>query len=249
MPFKDHFSRLARQYLAFRPLYPAPLFDYVASLCREQRCAWDCACGSGQATLPLAGRFDSVIGTDASARQIAAAPSHPKVTYRVAGAEHSGLDTASVDLITVAQSLHWFDLELFYREVERVLSETGVLAVWSYGVLHVDGGDIDPIIQTFYYDTVGDYWPPERWHVDDAYRSLPFPFAETAPPPFSMQERWPLAHLLGYLRSWSATGRYIDRHGRDPVATLHEKLERVWGDPTDARLVTWPLLLRAGRKH
>jgi len=249
MTFKDHFSRLAARYSAFRPHYPAALFDYLASLCPRRECAWDCACGSGQASVALAEHFDFIIATDASPQQVDAATGNSKIAYRVAQAEHSGLGAASMDLITVAQALHWFDLEPFYREVERVLRDNGVLAVWCYGLLHVKGGQVDPILQTFYYDTIGPYWPPERRYVDDGYRSLPFPYPPIAPPAFNMEVRWPLAHLLGYLRSWSATERYIQRQGLDPIAALGEKLEQVWGPPQQERLVTWPLSLRVGRKH
>jgi len=246
--FKDHFSRLAAQYSAFRPTYPAALFDYLASLCRKRRAAWDCACGSGQATLALAERFDSVIGTDASAQQIAAACVHPKVVYRVAPAEKSGLDPTSVDLVTVAQALHWFDLAPFYREVDRVLREAGVLAVWTYGVFHVEGSEIDRLIQEFYQYTVGPYWPPERRDVEEGYRRLPFPFVEMTAPAFILEQAWDLERVLGYLRSWSATGRYVERTGVDPVSGLGERLALIWGDPKAPRRATWPLSMRVSRK-
>jgi SAM-dependent methyltransferase len=247
-PFKDHFSRLAAHYSAFRPLYPPDLFDYLSSLCSRKQRAWDCACGSGQATLALAEKFASVTGTDASPQQIEAAKPHPKVTYYVGTAQHSGLETSSMDLVTVAQALHWFDLESFYHEVRRVLCDAGVLAVWCYGVLHVEGEQIDPLLQKYYYHIIGPYWPPERQYVDDGYRDLPFPFPELTPPGFNMEARWSLPHLLGYLRSWSATGSYIQRHGLDPVAALEEQLEPEWGDARQERRVTWPLSLRVGRK-
>src|SRR3569832_2049020 len=107
MSFKVHFSRLAAQYAAFRPTYPTSLFDYLAESCDERRTAWDCACGNGQATGALAERFDSVVATDASPQQISAAAPHANTTYRVAGADDSGLESQSVDLATVAQALHW----------------------------------------------------------------------------------------------------------------------------------------------
>jgi SAM-dependent methyltransferase len=247
MDFKDHFSRLAAQYSAFRPSYPAALFDYLGAASPARRAVWDCACGNGQATLALADRFDSAIGTDASPQQLAAAPPHARVTYRVARAEHSGLESNSVDLVTVAQALHWFDLDAFYGEVKRVLRDSGVLAVWTYGALHVDGG-VDGLIQEFYSDIVGPYWPPERALVEDGYRALAFPFVEITPPPFMMEASWELAHLLGYLRTWSATARYVEKTGADPVAALDEKLAPAWGDANSARKVTWPLALRVGRK-
>ena len=116
--FHDHFSGVANRYVDFRPHYPAELFDYVATLVPRTSLVWDCACGNGQATLDLAQRFERVIATDASREQIASAMPHPKVEFRVAPAEQSGLPDESVGLITVAQALHWFDLERFYAEAK-----------------------------------------------------------------------------------------------------------------------------------
>jgi len=248
MSFKDHFSRLAAQYSAFRPAYPPAIFDYLAQLCRDRQSAWDCACGTGQATLALAERFDAVIATDASAQQVAAAHTRPNVTYRVAPAQESGIESQSVDLVTVAQALHWFDLDPFYGEVQRVLKPSGVLAVWTYGPLQVDGKGIDALFQEFYWSIVGPYWPPERRFVEAGYRGLAFPVAEIAPPSFNMEAHWERAHLLGYLRTWSATARYVDDKGVDPVTVLEERLAPLWVDAHSTRKVTWPLALRVGRK-
>ena len=247
-PFKDHFSPLASVYSEFRPTYPSALLDYVTRLCRQRTAAWDCACGSGQATTALAERFDRVFATDASAKQIASAPAHPRIVYSVATAEASGLDAESVDLVAVAQAAHWFDLTHFYAEVQRVLRPRGVLALWSYGPLHVESDDIDRLVQSFYYDIVGPFWPPERQLVDEGYRELPFPYADIPPPPLQMQQQWPLARLAGYIRSWSATGRYIDQHGHDPVTELEARLAPLWGEAQRERQVEWPLALRTGRK-
>ena len=249
MAFKDHFSRLADQYSAFRPVYPPAIFDYLAQVCGERQIAWDCACGNGQATLALAERFEAVIGTDASPQQLAAAPARANVTYKVARAEESGIESNCVDLVTVAQALHWFDLDPFYGEVQRVLRPSGVLAVWTYGPLQVEGDGIDALFQEFYRDIVGPYWPPERRFVEAGYRGLAFPFAEISSPPFNMEERWERAHLLGYLRTWSATARYVDDKGVDPVAALEERLSPLWVDAHSARKVTWPVALRVGRRR
>jgi SAM-dependent methyltransferase len=248
MSFKDHFSRLAAQYSAYRPAYPEALFDYLARSCPERRTAWDCACGNGQATLALAERFDSVIATDASPQQIAAATARANITYRVARAEQSDIESKSLDLVSVAQALHWFDLDSFYGEVARVLKTSGVLAVWTYGVLHVEGDAIDALLQEFYHDTVGPYWPAERRFVEEGYRGLAFPFTEISPPPFNMEVHWDREHLLGYLRTWSATARYVEDKGVDPVSALEDRLASIWIDAQNARTVTWPLALRIGRR-
>lgn len=247
MQFQDHFSSLASSYAAFRPRYPAALFDYLAQVAPAREVAWDCACGSGQATLDLAERFGTVIATDASARQIGEALAHPRVSYRVAPAEDSGIASSSVDLITVAQALHWFDLGAFYAEARRVLRERGVLAVWTYSVLNTGEAQIDALIGELYHDVLGPWWPPERRLVDDRYRSLPFPFEEWTPPSFDMRQHWTLAELLGYLRTSSAASRYTAHHGVDPITAFGERLAGVWGDPLQPRTVSWPLSLRIGR--
>ena len=248
LAFKDHFSPLAATYASFRPRYPSGLFDYLAQSCRQRELAWDCACGSGQATLDLAQRFEAVIATDASTAQIAAAPANPKVRYRVAPAEASGLETRSVDIVTVAQALHWFELAPFYAEVDRVLRPYGVLAAWAYGVAHIAGEHIDSLLQEFYWETLKGYWPAERQLVESGYRTLAFAFAELTPPRFAMQEDWSLAQLIGYIRSWSATARYLERNAVDPAAALEAALLPLWGKANEPRRVSWPLSLRIGVK-
>jgi len=243
----DHFSRCAGQYAAFRPRYPAALFDWLAAVTPAQDLVWDCACGSGQASVDLAGRFHRVIGTDLSAAQVAHAAAHERVDYRVASAEASGLPAGAFDLVTVAQALHWFDLERFYTEVRRVLRPGGVLAVWSYGVctLPADRGDAE--LQHYYREVVGPYWPPERRLVEEGYRGLPFPAPELTTPALSMRLEWSLAQLLGYLRSWSATARYEQALGCDPVVDFHAAIAPRWGAPENRHPVSWPLSLRAAR--
>ncbi len=246
--FHDHFSSVAGRYADFRPRYPDTLFEYLATLVPRDVPVWDCAAGNGQATLGLARHFDRVVATDASQEQIAAAPPLPNVEFRVALAEESGLPDASVGLVTVAQALHWFDLPRFYTEVHRVLRPKGVLAVWCYGVNHVEGEEVDRLVQDYYGNTLDPYWPPERRLVEDGYRTLPFPFAEMASPTFHLEERWTLDRLLGYYSTWSATNRYIKATGKNPLEPLAKQLADVEGDASVPRLVVWPLALRVGRK-
>ena len=116
MSFKDHFSKQAAVYSKFRPRYPQELFDYLGSIALSRQVAWDCGTGNGQAAVGLASVFDRVIATDASEKQIANAQSHERVDYRVASAENSGIGSETIDLIMVAQALHWFDLVVFTRK-------------------------------------------------------------------------------------------------------------------------------------
>lgn len=244
--FHDHFSGVANRYADFRPHYPAALFDYLATVVSRDSVVWDCAAGNGQATHDLAQRFDKVIATDASKEQIASATPNLKVEFRVASAEQSGLPDNSVALVTVAQALHWFDFERFYAEVRRVLKPNGVLAAWAYGINEVEGAEVNQLVQDFYANIVGPYWPPERKFVEEGYRTIPFPFTEIAAPSFRMEEHWTLQQLLGYFSTWSATNRCIKATGQNPLEPLAKLLAQHWGDASTARLVTWPLALRIG---
>ncbi|PKO71301.1 MAG: SAM-dependent methyltransferase [Betaproteobacteria bacterium HGW-Betaproteobacteria-14] len=244
--FKDHFSAQATDYARFRPNYPAELFAWLASIAPARGAAWDCGTGNGQAAIGLATHFDSVIAADPSADQLANAQPHPKVSFRRTAAESSGLDAASIDLLTVAQAIHWFDLALFYAEAKRVLKPGGVIAVWTYTLLDVEAG-VDALITDFYRNVVGPYWPPERKMVDDRYRSLPFPFEPVATPNFAISTEWTRADLLGYLGTWSATRAYMKENGADPLPELDRRLATLWLDPTQKKTLRWPLHLRAGR--
>ena len=244
--FKDHFSSASDRYAAYRPDYPAPLFEWLSSLCAEHDLAWDCATGSGQAALGLAPHFRQVVATDASAEQIRHAEAHSAIDYRVAPAEASGLADRSVDLVTVAQAAHWFDLPRFYTEAARVLKPGGVVALWGYGRM-VLPGEMDAPFRRFYAETVGPYWPPERALIDDAYRSLDFPFADIEAPAFFIEVEWSLHRLLDYLSTWSAVKRYQTARGHDPLPALGAELALLWGDPDTAKRLQWPLFLRVGR--
>ena len=246
MRFKDHFSRQAREYAQFRPQYPDELFAFLASIAPGDQLALDCGTGSGQAAVMLAGWFQKVIAIDASAAQIANAPTHSRIEYRVAAAEATSLPNESCDAVTVAQALHWLEFERFYAEVRRILRPQGIIGVWSYYELVV-APEIKAIVRHYHDDVVGPYWPPERKMVGPGYLQLPFPFAEIDSPPFESRVLWSLDELIGYLGTWSATQRYLAAQGADPREAIADELARAWGDETRKRLMTWPLTVRIGR--
>jgi SAM-dependent methyltransferase len=248
--FHDHFSGVADQYAARRPVYPTELVERLSALApprdaRRPRRAWDAGCGSGQLSTLLAGAFDEVYGTDASPQQIAAAKSHPRVEYRVAPAEASGLPDAAIDLCVAAQAAHWFDLDAYYAEVRRVSAPGALVALVVYSRPSVDG-EVDPALQSL-YRAVDPYWPPERTPVDELYANLPFPFDQLDVPRMSMTLEWPLDHLLGYAETWSSTIGFVRAHGREQLTEAVLPLREAWGDPERPRVVRWPLAVRAGR--
>jgi SAM-dependent methyltransferase len=244
MTFKNHFSKQAAGYAIFRPGYPPELFTYLGTVVLSHQFAWDCGTGNGQAAVALALVFDRVIATDASEKQIANAEPRERVEYRVAPAENSGIESGTIDLIMVAQALHWFDLDRFYAEARRVLKPDGVLAASAYNLLHIEPA-IDEVVNQYYYEVVGPFWPPERQLVEQ-FADLPFPFHKIDPPKFEMTAQWNLDHLVGYLGTWSSTQRFIAAKGSDPLEQVTVELRNAWGDAQQTRKVIWPLTLRVG---
>jgi SAM-dependent methyltransferase len=246
-PPPDYFSTQAEAYARYRPHYPPRLFDFLAAAAPARRLAWDCATGNGQAAIPLASRFARVVATDLSPRQIARAASHERVTYCVEDVAHSSLASRTADLVFIAQALHWLDLDAFYAEVRRVAVPGGIFAATSYGSATLATPELSRLFADFEWGTVGSDWPSRRNLVGEALRTLDFPFEEIDAPEFGLEVSWTLDDLLGYVRSWSATARYVNRLGKDPVPSLAAALREPWGDPQRRRPVRWPFVIRVGR--
>lgn len=239
------FGRGAAAYARFRPRYPRDLFAFLADVAPGRGRAWDCATGNGQAAVALAGFFAEVIATDASAEQIAQAEARANVRYLAAPAHTLDVESHSVDLVTVAQALHWLDLTSFYDEVRRVAAPGGVIAAWSY--YHVRIGDrVDPILDRLMHEMLGPYWPAGRELAQQRYETIAFPFDEIPAPEFTMRATWSLDDLLGYVGTWSAVQRFRDAGHGDPVAAVRPELEVNWGRPDETRDVRWPVNLRVG---
>jgi ubiquinone/menaquinone biosynthesis C-methylase UbiE len=245
-PFEDHFSGHSEQYAQHRPQYPGEIYAYLASIAPGRSLAWDCGTGNGQAALGLAKHFEYVHATDASAGQISMAYPHEKVKYHVEPAEHVSLDDSSVDLVTVAVAIHWFNFDEFYSEVKRVLKPDGILAAWTYSLTEISP-EIDVLIQHYYGEILNGYWPERIHYLEEKYKTLPFPFEEILPPSFTMEMTWNLIQFAGFLNSWSATQRYKAQQGQHPLEFIWDKLFAAWGGENETRLVRWPLHFRIGR--
>ena len=239
------FSQQADAYRAGRPTYDPAFFAWLAQVAPSTDRAWDCGCGSGQASLDLARHFQQVVATDINAKQLEQAPREANIDYRCEPAESTSLQPVSVDLTLVAQALHWFDVERFYAEVRRVSRPSALLAVVSYNLLNIDER-LDALIRHLYHDLVGPYWAPERKHVETGYETIPFPFERVETPLFALEAQWSFQRLVDYLYSWSAVASYRQTTGQDPVEALRGELQAAWGE-VETRQVSWPLTIRLGR--
>lgn len=241
---KDYFSTQSQAYATFRPNYPDELYQFIFQHVRNRDNAWDCATGNGQVAHQLAKYFSNVYATDISAQQLGHAIRKDNIIYSVGRAEKTEFHDHQFDLITVAQALHWFDRDAFYKEVTRVCKPGGILAVWGYAMLTIEPS-IDNLILDFYNGTVGPYWDKARRLVEDEYRSIEFPFERIQSPAFNIKVKWTLDQLAGYLLSWSATQNFIKDKGYDPIPTLIIDIKKIW--PTEKKTGSFPLFVQIGR--
>ncbi len=240
----DNFSTGSAAYATYRPGSPKEIFHFLYSKVNNFKTAWDCGTGNGQVATVLAARFGKVYATDISSEQLALATKKDNIIFLEERAEQTSIPDSSIDLITVAQAIHWFDFDKFYTEVRRVSVPGAVIAAWTYSVLECTPA-VDAVIGTLYSGITRAYWNKERDYVDAAYRTIPFPFREIEVPPFSIILYWSLEQLLGYLRTWSGVKHYIAKENRDPVLLVEEDLRKAWGSE-DRRRIQWPVHMRAG---
>jgi len=240
------FSPLAGRYASGRPSYPPALFAWLAERVEPRRLAWDAATGNGQAATGWADHFEAVVATDRSAEQIGRARPHPRIEYRVAASESSGLAAASVDLASVAAALHWFDLDAYFAEVRRVVRPGGLFTAWTYHA-GIVGPPLDELFDRFYWKILKPHFAGGADLVDDRYETIAMPGAPIATPEFRIEMDWTMAQVLAYVESWSAVASYRQATGEDPVALVGPELERIFRERGPVIRVTLPLFLHARR--
>lgn len=246
-PASNTFARDSEAYARARPRYPDKLYAWLASGCRRRDCAWDCATGSGQAAVGLCASFARVLATDVSAEQIAHATRRENIVYSVAAAEESGLPPRSVDLVVVAQALHWFDPARFWPEVVRVARPGAFFCAWGYDVMW-STEQVDRLVTTPLRAILAPFWAPNNRVLWDGYldKDVHFPFRRVPAPAFAIEITWTLDHIIEYLMTWSA----YKKSRNDPRAA--DQTDGVFARarasiPADALLpVRMPLKLLAG---
>lgn len=245
--FKDNFSTQSDVYVRYRPKYPLELYSYLSSLTDAHELAWDCGTGNGQAAIDLAVFYNKVVATDPSESQIKNSLPNEKVKYLVEKAEDTSIDSNSVDLLTIANALHWFDFEAFYKEANRVLKNKGVIAAWSYGLPSISK-KVDKIIRHFHDDILNDYWLEENRLIDKKYLTISFPFEQINSPKFFYEKKMNLNELIGLVNTWSAIQRFITKNKYNPTEQLFNSLIAIWKRSEIEKKLRWELILIIGRK-
>lgn len=242
---KDHFSTSPEQYAKYRPSYPQSIFDFIYPLLSEKSVAWDCGTGNGQIAQELSKDFDLVEATDISEQQLKHAFAAENIRYTAQPAEKTNFADNTFDLITVAQAVHWFDVDKFNEEVKRVGKPNSIIALIGYELIHINS-EIDQIIRHFYSHIIGEYWYPERKHIQNRYQQIPFPYRELEAPEINNIKLWKFEHLIGYLNTWSAVKHFITKNNYNPIDNIYDDLQEAWGS-VEVRRVIFPIIFRVGR--
>ncbi|HEX9979261.1 MAG TPA: class I SAM-dependent methyltransferase [Flavobacterium sp.] len=241
---KDYFSDVASDYASYRPHYPPEMIGYIVSFVDEKLKALDVATGNGQVAALLADHFKEVFATDISTAQLADAVQKVNIIYKCESAEETGFPNNTFDLITVAQAIHWFDFDKFYKEVYRILKPKGIFAILGYDLLSTNP-ETDKIIRHYYNNILGDYWHPERRYLDEQYTTIPFPFDEIPVKRFRNEFIWSFEQLEGYFGTWSAGQNYKKKNCSNPFDLVRDELLDSW--ERNDKKVAFPLLLRIGK--
>lgn len=241
------FNQHAADYAKFRPIYPIEIFEFLKQVSPSNDLAYDVGTGNGQCAVTLANYFCNVLASDLSKEQIANSVPKKNVRYFVSEAHESNIQAESVDLITVATAIHWFNFDKFYSESKRILKKEGVIAVWSYGWHECENQQISNMIQKIGKEILKDFWSPQPKLIWDEYKTIPFPFVEMNHPKFNQTLYWDRNEFIGYLTTWSATQKYIQAKEEHPVKSIYTELTEIWKDPQSKLKFNGPIYMRLGR--
>jgi ubiquinone/menaquinone biosynthesis C-methylase UbiE len=243
----DNFSINAAEYLKFRPNYPNQIFDYLDTITKYKQDVWDCGTGNGQVASKLINYFANIYATDISEIQLKNAIQNPKIHYTKQAAEQTNFPDSYFDLIIVAQAIHWFNFDLFYREARRTSKKDAIIAILGYGLVDIDK-NLNKIIDFLYSSILGNYWDKERKYIEQNYTTIPFPFKEIQQPQFVNYEYWTLEHFIGYLSTWSSVKKYIQQQHKNPITIIYNDLKKEWGKDT-YKTIKFPILMRVAYLH
>lgn len=215
---------------------------------------------NADALFQVAEHYDQVIATDNSKGQLEHGIPHPRIRYlhtpgslsedelvHMLGGENS------IDLVTVATAIHWFDIPKFYSVVTRVLRKPGgVIAVWGYSDVIGVNPEVDAL-QIRYRESAMPYWSPGVKYIFEEYKNLPFPFKSTGlgeegrPLKLSLTREMNFGFFLDLLRSSSAAGAAKQRGVDLLPGEVVQEFEKAWGGPDLVRTVTYNVFMIVGK--
>ncbi|XP_073490887.1 uncharacterized protein [Aquarana catesbeiana] len=204
--------------------------------------AVDVGCGTGQNTRILSPYFKKVLGIDISEAQIEEAKKatvSPNVTYSVCPAEEVTVGDASVDLLTASIAAHWFNIEPFLKEVDRILKPGGCLAIFTYfpsiKVHYKDCSEQMTAIFAEVEDILVPYGHEKIQHLRNGYKELyeSIPYTDKRRlENIETKIRMPLARLLGIIQTFPEFQIFIGtkpEEAKEMMRTAEERCLQLMG--------------------
>jgi len=152
----------AEKYVAGRPDFHANTISRLKDFLQIEHKlskALDIACGTGLSTKALLRLAENVCGTDLSPEMLNLAVEKDKIHYAIAPAENQPFNDGEFDLITVSSGVHWFNIDAFLIEANRILKNEGWLVIY----------------ENFFSGEIGGYDDFKKWVADVYLQRFPSP--------------------------------------------------------------------------
>lgn len=199
--------------------------------------AVDLGCGTGQNTRMFAPHFQKIVGIDISESQLEearAVPGFENITYRSGSAEELPFPDCSVDLLTAASAVHWFNADRFLKEAKRVLKPCGCLALLGYtdhfNLNYGSCGDkLDKIIsevKTVLKPYVSEQVTVANSKLQNLFETIPFPDKERIEQ-ITLDIEMTVAGVVGLIESFSYYQTYFRTDNQAAVALLESARTRL----------------------
>lgn len=220
------------QYVQYRPVYSSALLDRILARCEGRQLAWDCCTGNGQLATLLADQFEEVIASDISLSQLHHAVIKPNIQFRLEDVIEAQLPSAVLDLVTIAQALHWLNRDKFYGLVAAALRPGGILAVVNY--LYSTDTRI-AAISRFFIQGISDektlrmLQQIEQGYATDRPQGMTYLGSESV----AINSRWNLSDYLGFLETISVTKPLKEEDYRQLMAQCREMAGAIWSIPEE----------------
>jgi len=224
--FVDQFSGHSSGYAKYRPGYPKEIYDRILEFggvdFSQKGVAVDVGCGSGQATKELLKYFPKIFGVEPSSEQLSQAEKIDGIEYICSRAEKTPLPDQIADIVTSASAVHWFQLDEFWNEVDRLLRPGGVVAVWSYkNYVFTKNEEANKFYEKF-LERIVKFWAPQLNRLQEGYKDIIPPFPRTERHKILKTVEISLSQYIGLLNTSSGYQNFIQSH---PEEKLLEKLE------------------------
>ena len=263
---RPDFETLADDYARFRTSYSDELFDVILAYARIPAGGkiLDLACGTGLGMLGYVKRGFSVNGVDVAPSMMQQArkkfAENARVTFVLGRAEALPFDDESFDLVSCAQSFHWFEPHAAFAECARVLRPGGALAIfWK----HAARGDLlTATCENIICEWLGeDAMRQSRDHADEHESGWPMFWQYAAPQEEADQGRLFIDgreqvidfllprtgdEFVGYQRSREKIRKVLAARREDFLAELQRRLREAGqlDTPVEQRQIQYVFLAR-----